>query len=99
MARDQPDSNLIRIGKQAHSRWKSVSFDIDGAMVFQQYMSGTLRFQIRRAAVLYGTVDEAGNVRVAVIYEPCQDGTETSLGIKRDTDEQKRADALASLLG
>ena len=50
----------------------SVSFDRHAANVFQQYILGALAFSIKRGGILYGTVDEEGNVLAHAIYEPPQ---------------------------
>jgi len=48
---------------------------------------------------MYGTVSEDGEVAVNFIYEPPQQGTEDSLLLFRDQDEEKQVEAIAIGLG
>lgn len=48
---------------------------------------------------MYGSVNEAGEVKVDFVYEPPQQGSEEGLLLMRDMDEEKRADVIAAGLG
>lgn len=58
-----------------------------------------LGFSIKRAGILYGTVDEGGNVKADVIYEPPQQGSAAGLVLERGTEEELKAEELAGFLG
>ena len=73
----------IRISRQETSHAASVSLDRHAANAFQAYSSETLGFAVKRCGLMYGSVDEAGNVRVDFIYEPPQEGTPTDLMLAR----------------
>jgi len=88
-----------RIERQEEAKVASVSFDRDAANMFQAYSMSALAFSIKRAGLLYGTVDEDGCVRVDVVYEPPQQGSADSVQMERGTDEERRADEIARNLG
>mmetsp|Transcript_19174 Transcript_19174/g.49224 ORF Transcript_19174/g.49224 Transcript_19174/m.49224 type:complete len:413 (-) Transcript_19174:16-1254(-) len=88
-----------RIEMQEEPTVASVSFDRDAANMFQAYSMNALGFSIKRAGILYGTVDEGGNVKADVIYEPPQQGSAAGLVLERGTEEELKAEELAGFLG
>lgn len=50
----------------------SLSFNRHAANAFQQYVMAAHAFSIKRGGILYGTVQEGGEVLVEAIYEPPQ---------------------------
>lgn len=88
-----------RIERQETPHCASVSFDAHAADAFQQYVNGTLGFNQMRFGWMYGTVGEDGAVKVEVIYEPAQDGSEDAFAFEEETQEDERADAVAAALG
>jgi len=89
----------VRIERQEKPHGVSASFDRDAANAFQQYVNENLAFAVKRGGFLYGTVSEDGEVAVNFIYEPPQQGTEDSLLLFRDQDEEKQVEAIANGLG
>lgn len=69
------------------------------AAACQSYSMNALGFSIKRAGILYGTVDEEGNVKVDAVYEPPQQGTADTVVMERETDEERRAEEIANYLG
>lgn len=63
-----------RIERQDKAKVESVSFDRNAANVFQSYVQSALAFSIKRGGILYGSVDEGGNVEVEAVWEPPQQG-------------------------
>jgi len=88
-----------RIERQEKPHCGSLSFDRDAANAFQHYVHESLAFSVKRGGFMYGTVNEEGEVMVDFIYEPPQHGTEESLLLLRDPDEEKRVETLATGLG
>ncbi|XP_024373871.1 NPL4-like protein 2 isoform X1 [Physcomitrium patens] len=89
----------IRIERQEKSHCSALSFDREAANAFQLYVHESLAFSIKRGGIMYGSVNEAGEIKVDVIYEPPQQGSEEGLLLMRDMDEEKRADVIAAGLG
>ncbi|CAE6081468.1 unnamed protein product [Arabidopsis arenosa] len=89
----------MRVGRQEKSHCDSVSFDRDCANAFQHYVNESLAFAVKRGGFMYGNVSEEGQVEVNFIYEPPQQGMEDNLILMRDTEEEKRVDAIALGLG
>lgn len=89
----------VRIERQEQPHVESVSFDRGAANMFQQYVQAALAFSIMRGGLLYGTRDEAGNVKVEAVYEPPQEGNATDLIMQTHTPEREQVDFLASQLG
>ena len=58
-----------------------------------------LGFSIKRAGILYGTIDEERRVRVDVVYEPPQQGSADSVVMERHSEEEQRAEEIAKFLG
>lgn len=88
-----------RIERQETPACASVSFDMHAANAFQSYVQSALAFSIKRGGILYGTIEEDGGVCVNAIYEPPQEGSPDSLSMERGTDEEARADAVATAFG
>lgn len=88
-----------RIEPQEKAHCVSCSFDANAANVFQAYVRGTLHFAVERVGLMFGTVDEAGAVKVEFIYEPPQEATATSTMLMRDAQEEKAVDFIAAQLG
>lgn len=88
-----------RIERQEEPTISAVSFDRNSANMFQAYSMSALGFSIKRAGIIYGTVDEEGNVMADVIYEPPQQGSAESVVIERGTEEEQKAEELAGYLG
>lgn len=88
-----------RIERQDKAHVESVSFDRNAANVFQSYVQSALAFSIKRGGILYGTVDEASNLRVEFVYEPPQEGGADTLLLERGTPEEAQVDFLAELMG
>ena len=65
----------------------------------QSYAMNALGFSIKRAGILYGTIDEECNVRVNVVYEPPQQGSADSVVMERHSSEEQRAEDIAKYLG
>jgi hypothetical protein len=63
---------FLCLGRQESPHCASVSFERHAANAFQQYIHGALGFSIKRGGLLYGSVEEGGNVLVQAIYEPPQ---------------------------
>nr|ADE76140.1 unknown [Picea sitchensis] len=99
MTMDDLISRQVRIERQDKPHCGSASFDRDAANGFQQYVNENLAFAIKRGGFMYGTVGEGGDVAVNFIYEHPQQGTEDSLFLFRDQDEEKRVEAIAIGLG
>ncbi|KAL4446805.1 hypothetical protein ABPG77_008049 [Micractinium sp. CCAP 211/92] len=88
-----------RIERQDAPHAASASFDFAAANAFQSYVSSAIAFSIKRGGIMYGTVDEEGNVFVNAIYEPPQQGSADSLQLERGTEEEQKADFVAERLG
>ncbi|KAK9805051.1 hypothetical protein WJX73_007136 [Symbiochloris irregularis] len=88
-----------RIERQETSKCASVSFSSHAANAFQQYVMAAHAFSIKRGGLLYGTFSESGEVSVEAIYEPPQEGSAETLRLERQTEEEQRADLIATLLG
>jgi hypothetical protein len=88
-----------RIESQEKAHCVSCSFDANAANVFQAYVRGTLQFAVERVGFMFGTVDEAGAVKVEFIYEPPQEATATSTMLMRDAQEEKAVHFIAAQLG
>ncbi|KAF3436370.1 hypothetical protein FNV43_RR23462 [Rhamnella rubrinervis] len=99
MTMDDLIAKQMRITRQENPHCESVSFDRDCANAFQHYVNETLVFAVKRGGFMYGTVSEEGKVEVDFIYEPPQQGTEGSLLLLRDPDEEKLVEAIAVGLG
>jgi len=99
MTMDDLIARQVRIERQEKPHSVSASFDRDAANVFQQYVNENLAFAVKRGGFMYGTVSEDGEVAVNFIYEPPQQGTEDSLLLFRDQDEEKQVEAIAIGLG
>jgi nuclear protein localization family protein 4 len=99
MTMDELIARQVRIERQDKPHCGSASFDRDAANAFQQYVNENLAFAIKRGGFMYGTVTEGGEVAVDFIYEPPQQGTEDSLLLFRDPDEEKQVEAIAIGLG
>lgn len=99
MTMDDLIAKQMRITRQENPHCESVSFDRDCANEFQHYVNETLVFAVKRGGFMYGTVSEEGKVEVDFIYEPPQQGTEESLLLLRDPDEEKLVEAIAVGLG
>lgn len=82
----------VRIERQDEAAIGAASFDRFAANVFQQYVQAALGFSIQRGGVLYGHLDEEGQVLVDVIYEPPQTGKAEQLQL-----DWKAAEVRASL--
>ncbi|CAI5484928.1 unnamed protein product [Closterium sp. Yama58-4] len=79
----------MRIERQETSHCQQVSFDRDAANVFQHYVHDSLAFSIKRGGFLFGEVREDGHVLVDFIYEPPQHGTEHTLQIFPNEEDQQ----------
>jgi len=99
MTMDDLISRQVRIERQDKPHCGSASFDRDSANAFQKYVNDNLAFAIKRGGFMYGTVSESGDVAVNFMYEPPQQGTEDSLFLFRDPDEEKQVEAIAIGLG
>lgn len=88
-----------RIERQEEPHCASVSFDMHAANAFQSYVQSALAFSIKRGGILYGSVDDDGNVLVDAIYEPPQQGTADSVVLERGTEEERMVDVIARGLG
>lgn len=88
-----------RIERQEKPHCASVSFDSDAASAFQHYVNESLAFAVKRAGFMYGTINEQSEVSVELIYEPPQQGTEDSLLLLRDPEEERQVEAIAIGLG
>lgn len=99
MTMDDLIARQTRIERQEKPHCTALSFDREAANAFQHYVHESLAFSIKRGGVMYGSVNEAGEVKVDVIYEPPQQGSEEGLLLMRDMDEEKRADVIAAGLG
>ncbi|KAF5782576.1 putative nuclear pore localization protein NPL4 [Helianthus annuus] len=97
MTMDDLIAKQMRIVRQESANCE-VSFDRDAANGFQHYVNETLAFAVKRGGFMYGTVED-GKVEVDFIYEPPQQGTEESLLLLRDPDEEKVVEAIALGLG
>jgi len=89
----------MRVGRQEKAHCDSVSFDRDCANAFQHFVNESLAFAVKRGGFMYGNVSEDGQVEVNFIYEPPQQGMEDNLILMRDSEEEKRVDAIALGLG
>jgi nuclear protein localization family protein 4 len=99
MTVDDMMATWTRIEPQEKAHCVSCSFDANAANVFQAYVRGTLNFAVERVGFMFGTVDEAGAVKVEFIYEPPQEGTATAIMLMRDAQEEKAVDFIAAQLG
>lgn len=99
MTMDDLIARQMRIERQEKPHCRSLSFDRGTANEFQHYVHENLAFSVKRGGFMYGTVTEEGEVLVEFIYEPPQHGSEESLLLLRDTDEEKRVDTIALGLG
>lgn len=99
MTMDDLIARQMRIERQEKPHCSSLSFDRDAANSFQHYVHESLAFSVKRGGFMYGSVNETGEVSVEFIYEPPQQGSEESLLLMRDMDEEKRADVIAAGLG
>ncbi|KAJ7513454.1 hypothetical protein O6H91_23G000300 [Diphasiastrum complanatum] len=99
MTMDDLIARQTRIERQENPHCTSLSFDRDSANAFQHYVHETLAFAVKRGGFMYGTVSEGGELLVHFIYEPPQQGTEESLLLLRDPEEEKHADVIAAGLG
>lgn len=99
MTMDDLIAKQMRVTRQEAPHCELVSFDRGAANEFQRYVNETLVFGIKRGGFMYGTVSEVGKVEVDFIYEPPQQGTEESLILLRDPDEEKLVEAIALGLG
>ncbi|KAM0064612.1 putative nuclear pore localization protein NPL4 [Helianthus debilis subsp. tardiflorus] len=97
MTMDDLIAKQMRIVRQESANCE-VSFDRDAANGFQHYVNETLAFAVKRGGFMYGTVED-GKVEVDFIYEPPQQGTEESLLLLRDPDEERVVEAIALGLG
>jgi nuclear protein localization family protein 4 len=88
-----------RIERQDTPHCAAASFDSHAANAFQSYVQSALAFSIKRGGILYGTVEEGGEVRAHAIYEPPQRGSAASLELERGGEEEALADAIAARLG
>eukprot|EP00249_Psilotum_nudum_P008165 c21083_g1_i1 orf=324-1562(-) len=99
MTMDDLIAKQTRIERQEKPHSNSASFDRDAANAFQHYVNETLAFAVKRGGFMYGTVNDEGEVLVEFIYEPPQQGTEESLLLLRDVEEERQVDAIAIGLG
>ncbi|KAJ7972869.1 NPL4-like protein [Quillaja saponaria] len=99
MTVDDLIAKQMRVTRQENPHCELVSFDRDCASTFQHYVNEKLAFAVKRGGFMYGTVSEEGKVEVDFIYEPPQQGTEESLLLLRDPDEEKLVEAIALGLG
>ncbi|KAM3373659.1 NPL4-like protein [Capsicum chinense] len=99
MTMDDLIAKQMRVTRQENPHCELVSFDRDAANAFQHYVNETLAFAVKRGGFMYGTVSPEGKVEVDFIYEPPQQGTEESLLLLRDPDEERLVDAIAIGLG
>ncbi|MFS7987428.1 putative nuclear pore localization protein NPL4 [Helianthus anomalus] len=97
MTMDDLIAKQMRIVRQESANCE-VSFDRDAANGFQHYVNETLAFAVKRGGFMYGSVED-GKVEVDFIYEPPQQGTEESLLLLRDPDEERVVEAIALGLG
>lgn len=96
---DDVSARTVRIERQDKAKCESVSFDRSAADAFQRYVQGALGFSRARCGWLYGSSDDAGNVRVQWVYEPPQEGGRHVAVVRRDLEEERRADAVAAAFG
>ncbi|XP_008812661.3 NPL4-like protein [Phoenix dactylifera] len=99
MTVDDLIARQIRVSRQEAPHCTSASFDRDAAHAFQLYVAETLAFAVKRGGFLYGRVADGGAVAVDFIYEPPQQGTEETLALLRDPDEEVHVEAIAAGLG
>lgn len=99
MTMDDLIARQTRIERQETPHCSALSFDREAANTFQRYVHESLAFAVKRGGIMYGSVNEAGEVKVDVIYEPPQQGSDEGLLLMRDMDEEKRADVIAEGLG
>ncbi|KAI7732408.1 hypothetical protein M8C21_024483 [Ambrosia artemisiifolia] len=99
MTMDDLIAKQMRIVRQENAKCEMVSFDRDAANGFQNYVNESLGFGVKRGGFMYGTVSDEGKVEVDFIYEPPQQGTEDSLVLMRDENEERVVEAIALGLG
>ncbi|CAM6129389.1 unnamed protein product [Calypogeia fissa] len=99
MTMDDLIARQMRIERQEKPHCTSLSFDRGAANEFQHYVHESLAFSVKRGGFMYGTVTEEGEVLVEFIYEPPQHGSEETLLLLRDPEEEKRVDTIALGLG
>lgn len=99
MTMDDLIAMQTRIERQEKPHCSSLSFDRDAASSFQHYVHESLAFSIKRGGFMYGNVSEDGDLSVEFIYEPPQQGSEESLLLLRDPEEERHADTIAAGLG
>jgi nuclear protein localization family protein 4 len=99
MTMDDLIARQTRIERQEKPHCSSLSLDREAADSFQHYVHQSLAFSVKRGGFMYGSVNEAGEVSVEFIYEPPQQGSEDSLLLMRDMEEEKHADIIAAGLG
>ncbi|KAM0947697.1 putative nuclear pore localization protein NPL4 [Dioscorea sansibarensis] len=99
MTMDDLIARQVRVSRQETPHCDTASFDRDAANAFQLYVNETLAFAVKRGGFMYGRVEDGGVVLVDFIYEPPQQGTEDSLFLLRDPDEEALVEAIAAGLG
>ncbi|KAK2990558.1 hypothetical protein RJ640_019838 [Escallonia rubra] len=99
MTMDDLIAKQMRVTRQENPHCELVSFDRDTANAFQHYVNESLAFGVKRGGIMYGTVSPEGKVEVNFIYEPPQQGTEESLVLMLDPEEERLVEAIAMGLG
>jgi len=99
MTMDDLIAQQTRIERQEQSDCTSLSVDRNAANAFQSYLN-QLAFHKKRMGWMYGTIDDANNVRVDAIYEPPQEGDDVQVFEEDDGGRHlAKADAVAAALG
>eukprot|EP01090_Pellita_catalonica_P009154 TRINITY_DN20218_c0_g1_i1.p1 TRINITY_DN20218_c0_g1~~TRINITY_DN20218_c0_g1_i1.p1 ORF type:complete len:416 (-),score=61.36 TRINITY_DN20218_c0_g1_i1:62-1309(-) len=92
------DSKGLVFRNQEYAHCQKVSLDFNACNVFQMYLQ-YFAFNKRRVGYLYGSFDTEGTVKVDVIFEPSQEGSDKSVMITSTEEENQMLDKLADLLG
>ena len=99
MTMDELIALQTRIDRQEVPHCQALSLDRHAANMFQMYLSQGLGFSVKRGALMYGVVEEGGQVRADAIYEPPQEASAEALTLLEAPEEQRLADTVALSLG
>uniref|UniRef100_A0A6T6CG35 MPN domain-containing protein n=1 Tax=Compsopogon caeruleus TaxID=31354 RepID=A0A6T6CG35_9RHOD len=95
------DALKFKVKSQESAHVTAASVDYASAQLFQEYLAQT-HFNQQRFGFLYGNVDDAGVVKIELIYEPPQRGNSDQY-IPADPTEagdmSQRADKIAASIG
>jgi len=92
------DSQGLIFKNQEHTHCKSAALDYDSCDKFQAYLQ-QFAFQRQRVGILYGTVENDGQVKVDLIYEPPHEATSESFLITTNDKEAENVQRIVSSLG